>query len=272
MGSRHDHDESDVHSRCRDRTEQLPFLAAKAVAGSRWHAQPHAAVSHSIHPLFLCVHETVHSFQKKRKTPMRSSKHLFLALVVSFLGLATAAVPAHAEIVFRVAQLPSSSPIEIPDTATFAVTLESTTGSQVITGVDFDVNLSAADETGGVITGGANELFATGGFFVSDFPGTVIGFSTFDVAGATMTASPTQIATFTLDTSDALVAPGDYTISLSALLVTDGSFGELGVSGVPVTYTLVPEPSTMALVGLACGGLGLTGLSRRKRLFRGISG
>ncbi len=219
---------------------------------------------------FASTKQFIH-FQK-RKTLMRSPKQLFLALVVSFLGLATAAMPAHAEIVFRVAQLPSSSPIEIPDTATFAVTLESTTGSQVITGVDFDVNLSAADETGGVITGGANELFATGGFFVSDFPGTVIGFSTFDVAGATMTASPTQIATFTLDTSAALVAAGDYSVSLSALLVSDGSFNELDVSGVPTTYTLVPEPSTMALVGLACGGLGLTAISRRQRRSRRISG
>jgi len=194
---------------------------------------------------------------------MRGFKHLGAGFVVSVVSIALTLAAADAGIIYRVSQVTPTGAITIPATATFAVTLESDSGNQQVTGVDFTVNLSDTAKMGGVITSGSNFLFPGGanGFFASDFPpagsGLTADYTSFSFTPVTMTTTPTTIATFTLDTSGVDVVPGTYTISLSGLEVADASFQQvLPTTQVPTTYTLqaVPEPSTIAMAGLAVGG------------------
>ncbi|MFZ4733738.1 MAG: PEP-CTERM sorting domain-containing protein [Planctomycetia bacterium] len=208
---------------------------------------------------------------------MLSSKKLLAAVMVSLLGASFTLNAADAGIIFRVTQTSPVGTITLPQPATFAVTLESDSGSQVITGVDFTVKPGGTAGQGGIITGGTNLLFAQGGFFGSDFPpqgtGLSVDYSTFSFTGATLTSTPTQIATFTLATSGTAVVAGTYSMALSGLVVLDQAFGEISpVSAVPATYTVapVPEPSTLVMAGLACG-VGLFKL-RRGRGQRATSG
>lgn len=202
---------------------------------------------------------------------MSSAKKQFGLVSLVLLTAVLAALPlsAMAGIIFRVQQLTPTGSIVIPETATFAVTAESDAGNQLITGIDFTVDLSEKAGKGGVMTGGSNSLFASGGFFASDFypsgSGLTAEFSTNDVTGATVTATPTRVATFTLGTNLAEVAEGTYTISLAGLLVLNGGT-TVTSSQVPTNYTLaaVPEPGTLALAGLAAGGLGITRLWRQR--------
>lgn len=199
-----------------------------------------------------------------------------VALISLAAVLATAPLSAMAGLIFRIQQVTPTGSIVIPQAATFAVTVESDSGSQPITGIDFDITLSNQAKKGGVITSGSNLLFpgANNGFFASDFPpqgqGVSVGYTTFSNTPATMTATPTTIATFTLDTAGADVVEGTYSISFdpATLAANDAAFASVPVTGVPTTYTLqvVPEPSTMAMTGLAlAGGMAMRWKSKRHR-------
>lgn len=204
-------------------------------------------------------------------------KHLGLVSLISLAAvLATVPLSAMAGLIFRIQQVTPTGSIVIPQAATFAVTVESDSGNQPITGIDFDVTLSDQAKKGGVITSGSNLLFpgGTNGFFATDFPpqgqGLTVGYATFSSTPVTMTATPTTIATFTLDTAGVDVVEGPYSISFDPvkLAANDAAFLGVPVTGVPTTYTLqvVPEPSTMAMTGLAlAGGMAMRWKSRRHR-------
>lgn len=204
-------------------------------------------------------------------------KHLGLVSLISLAAvLATVPLSAMAGLIFRIQQVTPTGSIVIPQAATFAVTVESDSGNQPITGIDFDVTLSDQAKKGGVITSGSNLLFpgGTNGFYASDFPpqgqGLTVGYATFSNTPVTMTATPTTIATFTLDTAGVDVVEGPYSISFDpvTLAANDTAFLSVPVTGVPTTYTLqvVPEPSTMAMTGLAlAGGMAMRWKSKRHR-------
>jgi len=207
-----------------------------------------------------------------------SKKSLGIVSLISLAAvLATVPLSAMAGLIFRIQQVTPTGSIVIPQAATFAVTVESDSGSQPITGIDFDITLSDQAKKGGVITSGSNLLFpgGTNGFFASDFPpqgqGLTVGYTTFSNTPATMTATPTTIATFTLDTAGVDVVEGTYSISFAPNppAALDAGFLEIpSITAVPATYTLqvVPEPSTMAMTGLAlAGGMAMRWKSKRHR-------
>ena len=200
---------------------------------------------------------------------MRSMKGLVSSVVGILVGLM--AIPAGAAIIMRVSQVAPTGAIQIPGSATFVVTMESDVANQTITGVDFTLLLSDSSGKGGVMTGGSNTLFTSGGFFASDFnppgSGVSVDFASFSFSGTTVGATPRQVATFTLGATAAEVVEGSYSISLTALEVADGGFQTLPVTSVPVQYTLtaVPEPSAFALAGVACCGVALTQRLGRRR-------
>ena len=193
-----------------------------------------------------------------------------MRLVLSLILTLCLAQFASASIVFSLIQDPSTpGPITLGSSAVFTVQISSDSGTiNNLAGVDFVIEADDPLFTGSAIAGGqfvsgTNDLFDPNGGFALAFPSSFQVFGANAGAGLTITAAPTTVATLTLSTVGATA--GNYTMNLSSLLVVDPSFDPLLiVAAAPLAYTIitaVPEPSSLALIGLA---ITLTCTRRRK--------
>lgn len=201
-------------------------------------------------------------------TPLAARSMSLAMITLTTVILTSISSGVRADVVVRVTQVAPQGVIVIPDTATFAVTMESDSGARLIAGLDMRVVLGDASAGGGVLTAGSSSLFAEGGFFSSDFqpPGTGLSaeYAALSLDGVSIGSSPVRVATVTLATTGAATMPGTYSIALAALLVSELGPGGVPVAvpgsqvaGIPADYTLaaVPEPGTAALAAVAVLGL-----------------
>lgn len=192
------------------------------------------------------------------------------AWVLAILLTAIGGTPAcHADLVFRLAQnAPSGEiPFGLTNAATFSVFVSSTVSNQTLSGIDMTLSLSSATGAGGRMVAGTNDLLPASsnpaGWFEGSFtaPGsTEASYSTSVAPAITLPAANIEslVATVTLSTVGA--TPGDYTLTLKDILALDNAFLAIPVSptnpSLIYTISTVPEPSTVALVGVALAGLG----------------
>ncbi len=199
-----------------------------------------------------------------------------MRLVLSLVMTLCLAQFASASIVFSLTQA-TPGPITLGSSAIFTVQISSDSGTiNNLAGIDFvieanDPGFTGTAVAGGQFTAGTNDFFAPNGGFALAFPSSFQVFGANAGAGLTLTSTPTTLATLTLSTAGATA--GNYTMNLSSLLAVDPLFNSLPVvAAAPLAYsiiiTAVPEPSSLALIGLA---ITLTCTRRRKSKVTGGS-
>lgn len=194
---------------------------------------------------------------------------MFFAVVLTMTAFAGWS---SADIVFTVVQKTpiggAALPLGDTNAGLFDIFIHSTIADQSFLGCDFTLNLSSTNGTGGRMVAGLNILMPDSSNPDGFIPGT---FDAPGTASATYSTIPNQ--PLILDTSDTLLArvtlstvnaiPGDYAMSLAGLDAVDGVFNQIDTSSAgELNYSVVPEPTSIVLVGL--GFVGLAWRARRK--------
>ena len=137
----------------------------------------------------------------------------------------------------------------------FNLFVRSDTVETTIDALDVNVVAGAGDGTGGVFSSGTTLLLGSDPFDVLSTPGQA--FSTnFQFGGTLIGLTDTLYGVLTLDTTG--VAAGNYNITLDSLAANDPITAAVPTVGINASYsiTAVPEPTSMALVGLIGGVVG----------------
>jgi hypothetical protein len=169
------------------------------------------------------------------------------------LGTLVMSASSQAAIVFTLS--PANQSVNAGTPLVFNLFVKSDTVATTIDALDVNVVAGAGDGTGGVFTSGTTTLLGSDPFDVLTNPGQA--FSTnFQAGGTSIGTTDVLYGVLTLDTTG--VAGGNYTITLDSLNANDPVNGSIATSGVGAAYsiTAVPEPTSMALVGLIGGVVG----------------
>lgn len=204
-------------------------------------------------------------------------KNLVFA-ALSFMCAIVSAGSAHADLILRLAQTTppggADLPLNDPSAGIFSIFLSSTVPNQGLSGINFRLSLSSASGLGGTLASGTLNLPISGGswsnpdgWMAGSFPSTSAVFnSAVNTGSLSIGTSEQLLATVTVSTVGAVA--NTYTASISEFEAGDASFNSLGLSTALSTlnlqYTAAPEPSSIALVGLACIGTAWK-YRRRKR-------
>lgn len=179
-----------------------------------------------------------------------------MRLIFSFaflLGTLLASQVSQAAIVFTLS--PASQSVVVGTPLVFNLFVSSNTITQQIDALDVNVLAGIGDGTQGVFTSGTTTLLGSVPFDVLTTPGQA--FSTnFASGGTPIGATPILYSVLTLDTTG--VALGTYSITLDSLNANDSALGGIVTVGSSVSYTItaVPEPTSIALIGLVGGVVG----------------
>lgn len=170
------------------------------------------------------------------------------------LGTLVMSASSQAAIVFTLS--PANQTVAAGTPLSFNLFVRSDTVATTIDALDVNVVAGAGDGTEGVFTSGTTTLLGSDPFDVTSTAGQA--FSTnFQFGGTLIGTSNFLYGVLTLDTTG--VAAGTYTISLDSLAANDPVNAGVDTVGVNATYsiiTAVPEPTSMALVGLIGGVVG----------------
>jgi hypothetical protein len=196
-----------------------------------------------------------------------------MALLVAFVG---AANKSYADLVLRLAQTSPSGDliVGLNNAATFSIFVTSTVSNQTLGGLDMTLSLSSATGACGRMVAGSNDLLPVSsnpaGWFDGTFdaPGAVEAlYSTNAAPAITLPAAGTESLVATVRLSTVGATEGTYSVTLKDLLALNAGFLEIPSSpasqSINYTISAVPEPSSMALAGVALVGFGYR-LRRRR--------
>ncbi|XZE21576.1 PEP-CTERM sorting domain-containing protein [Pirellulaceae bacterium SH449] len=172
----------------------------------------------------------------------------FLALAI----LATTATSASADLIFSIS--PATSTVPIGGTLTVDVNFTSTIDNQVVRGIDILVLSGIGDGTQGVFSTGLVNI-GDEQWDISTQPGEAfLSFSlssNFFNTGLANTVH--QLGQLTLDLSNVGIGTYLLTIDDGLLLALDPSDAPINTSSVSGSFSVVPEPSSLALLFSAVG-------------------
>ena len=133
-------------------------------------------------------------------------------------------------------------------------------GGQRIDGLEANIVSNASNS---LFTVASQSLLLNNGAIDRSTPGQAF-ISNFLAGGISLGTTDTLFARLFLSTTN--VALGNYTMSLNQLAANSPTLAGLPIqNGGTVSFTVVPEPTSMALVALVVSGLGMCRFVKRKK-------
>ncbi len=171
----------------------------------------------------------------------------------------------YGDVVFSVSKV-TPNPISKGSSAVFEVLARTNSGTQNFAFITFDLSLSRSDGVGGAFTTFANYIKGPGWFLENNTKAIYDGVSGNGISS--LSTSATAIGSITLSAADAIVLPGDYSMSLSNIHMDDGGSVIVTSAEGPLSYSItsVPEPSTLIL--LSAVSMGAVAFRSRGRFSR----
>ena len=162
----------------------------------------------------------------------------------------------YGDVVFSISKV-TPNPISKGSSAVFEVLARTNSGMQNFAFITLDLSLSRSDGVGGVFTTFSNYIKGPGWFLENNTKAIYDGVSGNGISS--LSTSATAIGSITLSAADAIVLPGEYSMSISNINMDDGVSVIVTSAEGPLSYSItsVPEPSTVLLVStISLGAVG----------------
>lgn len=168
------------------------------------------------------------------------------------------------DVVFSVSKV-LPGPIYQGGSASFEVMARTNAGTQNFDFITFKVSLSRSDGVGGVFKSFSNYISGPGWAPENSTLAYYDGLSGNGITS--LGTSPTALGSITVSAEDAIVLPGEYSISIFEIHMEGGGLIATSPEG-PTSYSIavIPEPSTLVLISAI--SIGAAGVRFRRRFSR----
>ena len=186
----------------------------------------------------------------------------YVIVLAILFGSALSSV-GRADVIFSI-QKDTAGEILLNETATFNVFARTDAGTQAFQVLTFDFVLDNVTGAGGQLTTPTTNSLGGGWAIIDPYTALYDGLST--VPFNTLTTANALLGSITVTAANPGALAGTYTMRLTNVSVTPLSGSVNSSAAPPLSYTIsaVPEPTSMALVGVV--GLGaLAGYRRRNK-------